>query len=200
MKEQKNTYANISEFSQKLLAGDEGFNVDFKRSAKGLTAEDLVAFANSEQGGTLLLGVDEVKDEKGRQRGKVVGCEVSDGMKLLIMNRAISCVPALQVHVIVENNDDVPFYRVEIPSGKNKPYCTSGGTYKIRENGRNKVLAPDELLSMFIKSESSQFSQRFKKATLDIMGNDLGILKKDMTLLHQKINVLMRKLGVDEIE
>lgn len=204
MSQQKSVFQGISARAKRLIAGDENQELDFKRSAKGITSDDLVAFANSSTGGTILLGIDEVEDDQGRQKGKVVGCEVSDAMKLLINNRAFSCFPPIDVEIIVENNGKTPFYRIEIPTGKYKPYCTSGGNYKIREDGRNKVLQPDELLDIFLQSDTRNFEDRLKKINgfkekKINLEHKINLLQKDMTLLHQKLNALLDKLDVEEI-
>jgi hypothetical protein len=60
-------FTGISDNANRLLRHAEGFDVDFKRSLSGLESEDLVSFANSERGGTVLIGVDETKDGRGRQ-------------------------------------------------------------------------------------------------------------------------------------
>src|SRR5262249_10559769 len=129
-------YKTLSQRAKQLLSREEGFEVDFKRALSGLEAEDIVAFANSKAGGAILIGVDESKGADGRQAGIIVGCPVGDYDKRKILDKAHQCVPPVDVTVHVENRSDKAFYRLEIPSGPNKPYCTSGGTYKIRGDGR----------------------------------------------------------------
>jgi ATP-dependent DNA helicase RecG len=158
-------FATISERANRLLNREEGFDVDFKRAASGLDAEDLVSFANSERGGAILIGVDETKDGNGRQRAVVVGCPVGDGEKLKILSKANQCVPPVTVSLFVENSAEKPFYRIEIRSGPHRPYCTSGGTYKIRGDGRNETLYPPQLLALFLKTEGGEFLERFRQAT-----------------------------------
>lgn len=136
-----------------MLARGEGIDVDFKRSAAGLEAVDIVAFANSKAGGAILIGVDESTGSSGRHVGTIVGCHVGDQEKRMILEKAHQCVPAISVTVHVENRAHKPFYRIEIPSGPNKPYCTSGGTYKIRGDGRNNTLYPTSLLNLFLETE-----------------------------------------------
>lgn len=128
----------------------------------------MVAFANSRHGGAILIGVDEMKIADGRQRGKIVGCPVGDKEKLSIISRAESCIPPVEVQIIVENAGVLPFYRVEIPGGSEKPYCTSKGTYKIRGDGINQPLTPQRLLTLFVESESHEFIDRFQAATREL--------------------------------
>jgi predicted HTH transcriptional regulator len=81
--------------------------------------------------------------------------------------------------VILENGDGgKPFYRVEIPPGRNRPYCTSGGTYKIRGDARNEALTPDKLLSLFLETENARFVNRFREAASDLEEGLLEIKRK----------------------
>ncbi len=162
-------YVGLSQKAQELLGSQESRVLDFKESVGGLSADDLVSFANSDTGGTILLGVKENKDKLGRQIAEIVGCEVGDRAKLSILGKASSCVPPLEVFVIVENNEgEKPFLRVLIPSGTQKPYCTSGGTYKIRGDARNNPLTPDRLLVLFMEAENAKFINKFSQATHDL--------------------------------
>lgn len=161
-------YKTISKKAQLLLASGEGYEVDWKRELKGLKSEDLVAFANSKNGGYILLGVDEFKDKDGRQKSKIVGCQISDENKMSVISKAQQCIPQIEIKIITENNEDKPFYRIEIPSGDNKPYCTPKGIYKIRDDGNNKPLTPDKLLKVFMETESEKFLKRFKNASKEL--------------------------------
>lgn len=163
--ENQNVFETVTERTMQLLNTEENFEIEFKQSASGLETADMVAFANSEHGGTILIGVKEVKGVKNRQRGKIIGCDVGDQERLNIMSKAASCIPRVEVEIHVENLKDKPFFRLEIPPGKRKPYCTSGGTYKIRGYGLNESLDPDRLLAMFIESENDQFLKRFTEST-----------------------------------
>lgn len=180
----------LSPRAEQLLSGAEGLTVDFKRNIKSLSADDLVSFANSEKGGALLLGIDDTEDKAGRQIGQIVGCEISDGMKLLITNKAFSCFPPVPIEIFIENNGDLPFYRIEIASGQNKPYCTAGGTYKIREDGRNKILHPGELLELFLDSASQQFTERFRRVVSSSASKDMDALRKEVALLRKAVEKL----------
>jgi hypothetical protein len=68
----------------------------------------------------------------------------------------------------VENSGSTPFYRIEIPSGPHKPYCTSGGTYKTRGDGRKETLHPPQLLALFLETEGGEFLRRFQEATSNL--------------------------------
>lgn len=164
----KTEYKAISKRTKALLNKEEGFDVEYKQSPAGLESSDIVAFANSNEGGTILIGVREVRTAEGRQRGEVIGCAVGDREKLTILNKAENCIPTVRVDIFIENIDTVPFFRVEIPSGEDKPYCTSGGTYKIRGDGRTNTLDPSKLLQIFEDKESTRFLMRFREATLGL--------------------------------
>jgi len=168
----------------------EGFDADFKMTVKGIQATDLVAFANSENGGTILAGVGEVEDKNSMQKGRIIGCPVGDKERLFILSKAESCVPPVEVAIIIENYARKPIYRIEIPSGKEKPYCTAGGTYKIRGDGRTNTLLPGRLLTLYIEKQSETFFNRFREATKEL-GKD--ILASD-TLLQNALNELRRKV------
>lgn len=165
----------ISARARELLDGPESLTVEFKESISGLSADDLVAFANTESGGTILIGVREVSLENGLQRGEVIGEPVGDKPKLSILNRAASCTPPINCEVVFEDVQGTPFIRIEIPSGTNKPYCTSGGTYKIRDDARNLAMSPGRMLALFMEKESSRFLDRFSRAT-DQLHSDLDQL------------------------
>ena len=157
-------YRGLSRRTQQLLNMAEGPLVDFKREVSGVKSRDLVAFANSTHGGTILIGVDEHTSSDGVQRGCVVGCAVDDNARLVLVNKATDCYPTIEIEIYVENLAAKPMLRVEIPSGLYKPYCTQYGDYAIRGDGRNRALLPDELLAIFMERESEQFLARFQDA------------------------------------
>lgn len=194
----KQEYQTISKRARTLLNRSEGFDVEFKESVGQMRNEDLVAFANSLSGGTILLGVEEVKRPDGRQQARVVGCDVGDRERGSIMNRAESCVPPVEIELYVENLSRKPFYRVEIPSGSRKPYSTSGGTYKIRGDGQNKPLLPGRLLAMFMEQEGQEFLNRFRAATQELdqeLGSTKRAVLEEVQQLLESLMVLQRRLS-----
>jgi ATP-dependent DNA helicase RecG len=175
-------YRRVSNRARALLRSEEGYDVEFKRSLSGLDSEDIVAFANSHSGGAILVGIEEERTCSGRQKGTIVGCSVSESERRKITDRAESCLPRIDVQVVIENASRLPFFRVEIPGGPRKPYCTSGGTYKTRGDGANKPLTPQRLLFMFMESESQAFVQRFTDATSGLEGKLEYVLEQTMAL------------------
>ncbi|MGD2146633.1 MAG: ATP-binding protein [Anaerolineae bacterium] len=193
----RHEYAAISSRALSLLNRSESYELEFKENLQALEPEDLVAFANSPQGGVVLVGVREREADNGRQRGAVVGCPVGDPEKLSIVNKAESCVPPIAIAVIVENADRKPFFRVEIPSGPNKPYATAAGTYKIRGDGRTLPLLPSRLLAIFMASENREFVERFRAATRELerdVADTKARLMEETNRLLQSLALLDQKL------
>jgi hypothetical protein len=169
----------------------EGIDVDFKQSVDGVHAEDLVAFANSAAGGAILVGVREIEGKDGRQRGVPVGIRLGDAAKLKIMNKAMDCSPPVQLSAFAENMGDKPFYRIEISAGPLRPYCTRGGTYKTRTDGRSQALHPEELLDLFVQREGARFRERFAEATQKVvedLGSALGLIGEIQDTVEQKLD------------
>lgn len=196
-------FKGISQRARHLLSRGEDRRVDYKRHVNGLHAEDLVAFANSPDGGAILIGVVEVKDAKGQQRGDPVGCPIGDNVKLQIMGKALSCSPPVQLEIYTENLNSSPFYRIEISSGLQKPYATSNGTYKIREDARNAALLPADLLRMFLEREVEEFRRRFSEATGDLETQVLEITNTVSEMeytISSKIEDMTSSLGLTEYQ
>lgn len=188
----KTEFQNITPETAKLLDKEEGTDVDFK--VDGIDAEDIVAFANSKNGGVILIGVEEIKDGLGRVRGKVVGTRVGDNEKLRIINKALDCLPPIQVNIIYENISDKPIMRVEIPRGAYRPYCTKKGVYKTRNDGRNQALTSDQLFDIFLEREYKSFIDKFKEATKE--------LKDDVTEIASQLEGTEHRIttALDHIE
>jgi predicted HTH transcriptional regulator len=136
--------------TRRLLTSPEGLQVDFKRDAEGIKPDDIVAFANG-GGGTILIGVDEIKGINGVQRGKVVGCDVSDRERNKIVSRANNCRPAIPVQITVESYGKRTLMRVDISKGG--LHCTSNGTYKIHRDGQNDIIDPSLMAKIIVKLE-----------------------------------------------
>ena len=191
-------YRTISKRTKLLLRQSEHVDIEFKESLSGLKSGTIVAFANSAEGGTILIGVREETLPDGRQHGVVIGCDTSDKAKLKILNRAASAIPPVPLEVYVENMARKPFFRIEIPSGKNKPYCTGGGRYQIRGNARTNVLTPSQLLNLFMESESQRFFARFSEATRELE-QELTEMRRhvveDTDEIVQRISQLEKRLG-----
>jgi len=123
----------LSKATKAFLLAGESERVDFKRTPDGVSTDDLVAFANTDIGGNILIGIEEVAHQDGSQRGHVVGCDVGDQAILQILNKATNCIPPLAIEIHIENLDARPILRIEIPSSENKPHCTPKGVYCRRD-------------------------------------------------------------------
>lgn len=155
-------YKTIQKTTRELLRNGEGQLVDYKRDAKGLHTEDLIAFANAD-GGTILIGVEEIERD-GQQQGRVVGSKIDDGTLLSIVNKAQECDPPITMVISVENTNKEPLIRIDVPRSPNRPHGTRGGTYKKRDSNRNKGFSQRELLDTFLERESEVFVKRFRTA------------------------------------
>ena len=181
----------VSTHIKNLLREGESEHADFKRAPDGISTDDLVAFANSERGGSILAGVDERSGPDGAQVGFIVGCDVSDATILQVANKALSCLPPVAIEVHIENLGNVPFLRIEVSSSPTKPHCTPKGVYSRRDGSRNRPLHPSELLRIFLESESRAFAERFESAASRI-AEDLAELEMN---LDSSISAMADRLG-----
>jgi len=189
----KQSFKTLTKITKELLEHGENEKVDYKRNLKGLKSEDLVAFANSEKGGTILIGVDEESNGK-TQVGVIYGCDTSDKSRLVIMSKALACIPPISLSIYIENTNENPIFRLEIPSGINKPHCTSGGTYKIRKDGRNAVLSPNEILEIYLIKEAKKFNKQFKKATKHLVEN-IDNVSSTIDFMEQNISSKVKNIS-----
>lgn len=192
------THKKISQRARKLLASGENSDVDYKRDVGGLHPEDLAAFANSPKGGAIMVGVREARSSDGSQRGEIVGHPIDDGTRLKIIQKAQYCSPPVHVEIHIENGASKPFLRIEVPSGTQKPYSTADGTYKIRGDGRNNPLLPEQLLKLFLEREGMEFAKRFTEATAELdeqMYRAVQAAESVEDVVHQKLGEISDLLG-----
>jgi predicted HTH transcriptional regulator len=159
---EKRRYSRIRRTTKQLLLAGESQDVDFKKVVDGLHNDDLIAFANTLAGGTIIIGVEET-GERGSRRSTLVGTDYDDSTILKILNRANSCLPPVPVEIIVENTTAKPIIVVQV-SGRQRPHCSQKGTYLVRDGSRNRALHPQELLNIFLESEANTFANRFSEA------------------------------------
>ncbi|MBM3179573.1 MAG: ATP-binding protein [Chloroflexi bacterium] len=150
----KNETDLLQTSTSKLLSKPESTGLDFKRTAESVTSEDLVAFANA-GGGVILVGVDEIQGLDGAQKGKAVGCVVSDKEKSRIVNRAKECRPAIPIRVLTEVIRNKSLFRIEIPAGL---HCTPNGTYKIRRDGQMGFVDPSEMVKIVVQMKRDELN------------------------------------------
>jgi ATP-dependent DNA helicase RecG len=124
--------------------------------------DDFVALANA-KGGTILVGVEEGR-KSGRQFGKVVGCNVGEENRRKLVNKASSCLPAVNVKITAEGSVPHKVLRVDVVEATQKTCCTQSGTYKIRKDGTKVAIDPELMAVMILERESKEFLARFKAA------------------------------------
>ena len=195
------TLKTLSRDTKRLLLGSESEAVDFKQTAKSITADDLVAFANSEAGGTILIGVEETNDTGGQEFGKIIGHEIGDAQILLLLGKAQSCHPPVRIDIQFENTNRKAIIRLDIPTGESRPHCTEKGTYVVRKGSRNAGLRPQQLLSIFMEAEAAAFAKRFSQATDEMKFQMIGLARTVENLegiVEDKINEIASTLSSAE--
>lgn len=151
-----------------LIRLEESNFLDFKETPQSITGRDLISFANA-NGGIILIGIKETESKSGIQKGKIVGCEVSDKIKRSIVQKAKSCIPSVDINISNEIVNKKNLLRVEIFEGKNKPYCTSSGDYRIRSGSLNDKIDPFLMKQIILESEVENFTQRFSTVSENLL-------------------------------
>lgn len=206
--EKTREYDGLSDRAAQILKSEEGLDIEYKQSLEALDISDIVAMANCETGGTIMVGIRDTQLKNGRQKGVIVGCRVGDKAKMQLISKINSIIPQMEVDIIIENARDKPFYRIEVPSGASKPYCTSSGIYKIRDDGYSKPMKPDMLLQLFLRKETFKFQSRFDRATDELeqsfnrlsnrLVKELDDVENAVNGISRKTDELMSKLEPDE--
>lgn len=155
-------------FIETLIEKDEGFDVEFKKITDAVESEDLTAFANSTNGGFIVIGVSEIKDNLKQSKIEITGTKVGDHEKLKILNKAQDCLPPVDLDLARHEYKGKELLVISVPSGTNKPYCTKRGIYKIRGDGRNQILTQEIMFQIFMEKEYNTFIERFKTATHEL--------------------------------
>jgi ATP-dependent DNA helicase RecG len=170
----------------RMINGEEGLVVEYKKSVDGVEQDDFVALANA-KGGTILVGVEEGR-RNGRQFGKVVGCNVGEENRRKLINKASSCLPAVNVRITVEGSRSHKILRVDVVEAAQKPCCTQSGTYKIRKDGTKVAIDPELMTGMILERESKEFLSRFTAAGDAIIAE----LNKVRKALEEKLESVER--------
>lgn len=183
----------LSQRARDLLSSSEGARVDFKRTIEAITPDDLCAFANLPEGGTILAGVDEEKSELGTSIGKPIGCSISDSSQLTLVNKAQQCHPPIALSFHPERDGGIAFLRIELPPSATRPHCTPGGRYVARVESRNVALLPHQLLEIFLQKEAGLFEQRFGEAA--------SVITKGLTETEERIADIQRGISdrIDDV-
>jgi hypothetical protein len=125
----------------------EGYNVDFKLSVPSKVRElsqDVCAFANSE-GGYILIGID--------NKNQIVGAAINNTKRSAIQDAVRDISPAINVNIYSIVVDGKTVWVMDVHSGKDKPYVTSGAIY-VRENTNSqKLTTAEEIRSFFLHND-----------------------------------------------
>lgn len=165
---QSNSHKGITSDTRRLLNGLESLTVELKENVDGVKPDDLVAFANRKEGGTIFAGVKDNKhwdDPKAFLVEYLVEQRLTDRAKRQLLEKAMSCIPPVQMQLSEENTAKISFIRIDVLPSKSWPHCTSSGKYVIREDGLNHALQPNQLLGMFLDREEGSFLSRYRAAT-----------------------------------
>jgi len=160
-------YEGLSQNTIDLLLGRETTDCEFKQSLREVEVEYFVAFANA-SGGVILVGI--MPDKQ------VAGCSKSDDeIRRSLLGRADTCRPSIVPLTQIQEEKTLMgkrVYRVNILEGNEKPYCTNGGLYKIRDDGQNRAIYPDEMKRIMLESNViparvKQLERELQKARQD---------------------------------
>lgn len=104
----------------------------------------IVSFANSE-GGRIFVGVND--------HSKIVGIRNPTEMKEKIVNWiAQHCDPRIDIEI--HYSKDLNIMIVDVPVGKQRPYCMKSGGCFIRQNGTDRQATRSELEELFKRENS----------------------------------------------
>jgi hypothetical protein len=155
-------------FTREMLLGflrrsvEEGLNLEYKHIGAIDHPDDLAkvvtAFANSE-GGLLILGVDEAKDQD--PRGHVVRVrpgEITWGsigltrekLESLLITRVHPWIPGLLIHPIRSASNEVVFL-VDVPQSARPPHQAPDRKYYLRYNFQNLPMDHHQVAALFLK-------------------------------------------------
>jgi len=146
---------------QLLIKEGEGLRVEFKERYSNKIDKDIVAFANS-KGGYSILGIND--------EGKIVGEKLTNKLKAEIIDLARKCEPAINISSVYQVNHVIV---IEIPEGEEKPYSCSHGFYR-RLDAITQKMTQKEIKLLFKENEfKSPFENRiYETATIDDISKD----------------------------
>ncbi|WP_299719435.1 helix-turn-helix domain-containing protein [uncultured Tateyamaria sp.] len=187
--------------NSELLSAGESQLVDYKRNSGGVSMDDFVAFANTETGGYILVGIDEAEDDTGKQIGVPVGSRIDDGVIVGLQNKALECIPPVAASISTEVIDGISFIRIRVVPGANKPYSTRKGVYCLRDGRRNRPLLPNELLEIFLENEVGVFQSRFRESTQSIIEN-MSEMERSLsaTIDNMTSQLMLSDMTLDDTE
>jgi ATP-dependent DNA helicase RecG len=129
----------------------EGYNVDFKISVPSKVRElsqDACAFANSE-GGYILIGID--------NKDQIVGATINNTKRSAIQDAIRDISPVINVNTYSVDVEGKTIWVMDVPSGKDKPYVTSGAIYVREGTNSQKLTTAEEIRTFFQNSNRIYF-------------------------------------------
>ncbi|GHT62591.1 ArsR family transcriptional regulator [Bacteroidia bacterium] len=130
-----------------ITGSGEGYNVDFKLKVPSKVKElsqDVCAFANSE-GGYILIGID--------NNDRIVGTAIDNSKRSAIQDAIRDISPVIKIDMYAVDVEGKTVWVMDVPSGKDKPYVTSGAIY-IREGCNSQKLTTAEEIRNFFQSSN----------------------------------------------
>ena len=159
-----------SESRQLLGTEGESGRFEFKRNARAVSTDVLVAAANTVvldrvPAGhiTVLVGVDEEENPMtGLVTGNVVGIDNLERARGLVTARASSTLPVPVRVTIVEENTATskPFLRVQVAPTR-APHYTQDGKRVTRHGASTRAITDEELVDLYLEREAEAFERRF---------------------------------------
>lgn len=138
---------------QLLVAGGEGYNVEFKLSVPSKVrelSEEVCAFANA-AGGIVLIGVDD--------HNNIKGINIDNAKRSAIQNSIREITPALSCSLIFVDIAGKTVGVIEVPSGPDKPYILSGAIYVRLGPNSQKLTTAEQMRDFFQKSDKLYFDE-----------------------------------------
>lgn len=174
----------------KQLLHRETTNVELKQNYKEISAEYFVAFANA-NGGVILAGISPDRS--------ISGCRQSDDeIRRTLFSRADSCRASIATLIDIEEiitGSGKRIYKVSIKEGWDKPYCTSSGEYKIRDDAHNRPLFPEEIRRIVLqKSGLKQDFKQLERRLARTEDENRNLLKKIEDSRRDSINQISKSV------
>lgn len=144
---------NVAELEALVDGPRESQHVEFKRQIETQRdlARSIVCFANAD-GGSILIGVDEVRG--------IVGVDDADRVSLDVDDAAYQgCEPPVSVVIETVDGTDPPVVLVRVPRGDARPYRTKQGQFYVRSGTRCRQASQEELRTLFQSAGALSFDE-----------------------------------------
>lgn len=213
-------YKTLSAKTKRLLASPEGYDVDFKSDADGIKQKDLIAFANSAHGGTILVGVKEYTNSSGVQRGvvleiprsnKVPHCTKKGEYSIRSDRRTRGLFPEELLAILLQKESEqfLGKFRLAIAETEEKidemKYQLSADTIEIHDIvSQLKEEVGQELSNIFAHAEEASMNSDEAKATIDdvwsIVNDEQRFkdIETDLSCLQKTVDAIVAYMGLPD--